>query len=292
METSKRLSICNMNLNYILNTLDSSGYFGHVISTEESIILQSSLLILQNENHFKEIYFWGKILGAEKDYYIAYGYQKDILHGRVFYYSRNCVNWGLLPKPTQNGLSLTPLCTTKFQGDPSMIIEIVIEQDETLISGKRKQPEIRKLKEEDRLASTVYLIMEESAVIPRAGIFRQPDGVIVNNLGFEGLHLLDAREWSSFLHLRVPTRKQNTNLLTKDDYNYATDFLDPIDNDIPEGCWMIQITQSEDLVILKSMYWPGLIFFHNIKTPKHGFIYFGHGKKCLDVPFMLSPFFT
>ncbi|XP_072391372.1 radial spoke head protein 9 homolog isoform X2 [Diabrotica undecimpunctata] len=281
-----------MNLNYILNTLDSSGYFGHVISTEESIILQSSLLILQNENHFKEIYFWGKIFGAEKDYYIAYGYQKDILYGKVFYYSRNCVDWGLLPKPTQNGLSLTPLCTTKFQGEPSMIIEIVLEQDETLIGGRRKQSEIRKLKEEDRLASTVYLIMEESAVIPRAGIFRQPDGVVVNNLGFEGLQLLDAREWSSFLHLRVPTRKQNTNLLTRDDYNYATDFLDPIDNDIPEGCWMIQTTQSEDLVILKSMYWPGLIFFHNLKTPKHGFIYFGHGKKCLDVPFMLSPFFT
>ncbi|CAG9838095.1 unnamed protein product [Diabrotica balteata] len=281
-----------MNLNYILNTLDSSGYFGHVISTEESIVLQSSLLILQNENHFKEIYFWGKIFGAEKDYYIAYGYQKDILHGKVFYYSRNCVDWGLLPKPTQNGLSLTPLCTTKFQGDPSMIIEIVLEQDETLIGGRRKQSETRKLKEEDRLASTVYLIMEESAVIPRAGIFRQPDGVVVNNLGFEGLQLLDAREWSSFLHLRVPTRKQNTNLLTRDDYNYATDFLDPIDNDIPEGCWMIQTTQSEDLVILKSMYWPGLVFFHNLKTPKHGFIYFGHGKKCLDVPFMLSPFFT
>ncbi|XP_072391373.1 radial spoke head protein 9 homolog isoform X3 [Diabrotica undecimpunctata] len=177
-------------------------------------------------------------------------------------------------------------------GEPSMIIEIVLEQDETLIGGRRKQSEIRKLKEEDRLASTVYLIMEESAVIPRAGIFRQPDGVVVNNLGFEGLQLLDAREWSSFLHLRVPTRKQNTNLLTRDDYNYATDFLDPIDNDIPEGCWMIQTTQSEDLVILKSMYWPGLIFFHNLKTPKHGFIYFGHGKKCLDVPFMLSPFFT
>ncbi|XP_057665110.1 radial spoke head protein 9 homolog [Diorhabda carinulata] len=281
-----------MNLDDILYSLDASGYFGHVISTEESIILHNSLRILQNENHFKHVYFWGKIFGAEKDYYIAYGYQKDILYGKIFYYSRNCINWGLLPKPTQNGLMLTPLCTTKFQGDPSIIIDILIEKDETLISGKRKQPEIRKLKEEDRLSSTVYLIMDNASIIPRGGIFRSPDGVVVNNLSFEGLPTIEAREWNSFLHFRVPTRKQNTNLLTKDDYNYATDFLDPIDIDIPEGCWMIHITQNEEMVILKSMYWPGLVFFHKLRTPKHGFLYFGHGKNCLDVPFMLSPYFV
>ncbi|KAJ8931066.1 hypothetical protein NQ314_016095 [Rhamnusium bicolor] len=235
-----------MNLDSILGSLESSGHFGHIISSEESIILHNSLLILQNENHFRRIFFWGKIFGAEKDYYVAYGYTRDVLHGRTFYYSMNCVKWGLLPQPTKNGLMLTPLCSTKFQGDPAL---------------KRKQAQIKKLKEEDRLATIIHLVTDEAAVIPRGALFRRPDGVIVENLSFEGLSALEAREIKSFLHLRKPTQKWNTNLLTREDYNYAMDFLDPLDLEIPEGCWMIQITAAEDLIILKSVYWPGMIFF-------------------------------
>lgn len=119
-----------------------------------------------------------------------------------------------------------------------------------------------------------------------------PDGVVIENKSFEGLSTLDAREIKSFQHFRMPTRKVNTNLLTRDDYNYALDFLDPLDIDIPEGCWQIQITPEEDEVILRSMYWPGLLFFHKLRTPKHGFLYFGYGKRSVDSAFTLSPFFT
>lgn len=166
----------------------------------------------------------------------------------------------------------------------------MIEKDETLIPGKRKQPETRKLKEEDRLACTVQYITEDVGVVPRGALFHRPDGVVVENANFEGLSTLDAREIKSFLHFRKPTRKVNTNLLERDDYNYAMDFLDPLDIDIPEGCWEIQITADEEMIILKSLYWPGLVFFHKLRTPKHGFIYFGPGKKSLDSVFMLSPF--
>lgn len=107
-----------MDLNSILDCLHHVGHSGHVVSTEEQIVLHNSLLILQNENHFRNVFFWGKILGAERDYFVAYGYVKDALHGRVYYYSRNCVNWGLMPKPTKDGLLLTPLCTSRFQGLP------------------------------------------------------------------------------------------------------------------------------------------------------------------------------
>lgn len=105
-----------MNLNSILQNLDLTGHFGHVISTEESLVLHNSLLILQNENHFKQIFFWGKIYGTEKDYYVAYGYERDILTGKVFYYSTNCLDWGRLPKPTRDGKMLSPLCYSTFQG--------------------------------------------------------------------------------------------------------------------------------------------------------------------------------
>lgn len=90
-------SLPKMNLESVVGTVETLGYFGHVISTEEAMLLHNSLLILQNENHFRNTFFWGRILGVEKDYYIAFGYVSDVLKGRVYYYSRDCLNWGLLP---------------------------------------------------------------------------------------------------------------------------------------------------------------------------------------------------
>lgn len=189
---------------------------------------------------------------------------------------------------------LLQICQKPFliQGDPALVTDVTIEIDEPTIPGVRKKQVIRKLKEEDRLASVVHQITYEAGVVPRGAIFKTPEGIVIENLSFEGLSTLDAREIKSFQHFRIPTRKMNTNLLTRDDYNYAIDFLDPLDIDIPEGCWQIHITPEEDKVILKSMYWPGLMFFHQLRSSRHGFIYFGYGKKSIDSAFELSPFFT
>lgn len=93
----------------------------------------------------------------------------------------------------------------------------------------------RELKEEDRLASIVEFINEDAFVVPRGALFKSPSGDIVDNPGFEGLTLSEAKHLKSFLHCRNPRQKWNTNLLTRNDYNYAIDFLDTIDTDVPEG---------------------------------------------------------
>ncbi|XP_049825961.1 radial spoke head protein 9 homolog [Aethina tumida] len=278
-----------MNLDVILNTLDFTGQAGRTLTTEESTVLYNSLLILQNENHFSKIYFWGKIFGAEKDYYISYGFVKDVLNARTFYYSRDCVNWGLLPLPTENGKLLTPLCTTIFQGDPALVIDVLIEKGETVKDVTIETPQIRRLKEEDRLSATVYYLNHEAVLIPRGALFKRPDGVVVENRTFDGLTELESREIKSFLHYRPPTQMWNTNLLTRDDFTLAIDFLDSCDTDIPEGCYMHHLVAGDTLVVIKPMYWPGMLFFHYLNTPRYGFVYFGHGKKCLDVPFLLLP---
>ncbi|GJQ64872.1 hypothetical protein Trydic_g7046 [Trypoxylus dichotomus] len=279
-----------MELDTLLNTIETTAHSGQVLSTEEGIVLYNSLLLLQNENHFRKIYFWGRICGIEKDYFIAYGYVKDALLGRIFYYSTNVIDWGLLPQPTEQGKLLTPLCITKFQGDPALVTDILLEKDEIATGEVLHAPQIRRLKEEDRLSCTVHLINEEAVIVPRGALFKRPDGVVVENLSFQGLERLEANEIKSYLHYRSPRAKWNTNLLTRSDYNYALDFLDPIDMDVPEGCWIIQLSAGGILTILKSLYWPGLVFYHKIDTPKYGYVYFGSGKKCLDIPFMLQIF--
>lgn len=143
------------------------------------------------------------------------------------------------------------------------------------------------LKEEDRLAATVELITEDAAIIPRGAWFKCPDNSVIENSNFEGLCATDAAYLMSYLHARPPKEKWNTNLLTRPDYNYALDFLDSIDMDVPQGSWNLQFLLGGRLIILHSLYWHGMTFFHKLNSPHHGFLYVGHGKKNLDLPFML-----
>lgn len=70
----------------LLDTVDILGYAGICTSTEFSQLLKNSLLILQKENHFRKCYYWGKINGIQKDYHIAFGYEKDCMNGQIYYY--------------------------------------------------------------------------------------------------------------------------------------------------------------------------------------------------------------
>lgn len=85
------------------------------------------------------------------------------------------------------------------------------------------------------MAATVELIIKDAVVVPRGAWLKCPNGIIIENPGFEGLGLIDALNLKSYLHARSPQQKWTTNLLTRHDYDYAIDFLDPIDSDVPKG---------------------------------------------------------
>jgi radial spoke head protein 9 len=75
-----------MNVNSLELSLKYLSGSGYTLGTEKSVLLQNSMTILQNENHFHKIFLWGQLLGLQSDYYIAFGYEKDALYGRIFYY--------------------------------------------------------------------------------------------------------------------------------------------------------------------------------------------------------------
>ncbi|XP_054003782.1 radial spoke head protein 9 homolog isoform X2 [Hylaeus anthracinus] len=275
----------------LLDSLDMVGYAGICIGTENSQILQNSLLVLQQENHFKKCYYWGKIYGVRSDYHIAYGFERDCMNGQIYYYSMDGLNWLLLPKTNKCARFLTPLAINKFEGDPSIVTNVYnINRPFPSNEDTKKYydgPIPKELKEEDRLAAVVELIREDAAVIPRGAWFKCPNGDVIENLGFEGLPDVDASYLKSYLHARPPQQKWNTNLLTRPDYNYSIDFLDTIDLDVPQGCWSLQFVRGDATVILHSLYWPGLTFYHKLNNSDYGFLYFGHGKKNMDVVFMI-----
>jgi len=81
----------------------------------------------------------------------------------------------------------------------------------------------------------VELITEDAAIIPRGAWFKCPDGDVIENPSFSGLSEVDASNLKSYLHARPPREKWNVNLSSRPDYNYALDFLDSIDMDVPQG---------------------------------------------------------
>lgn len=45
--------------------------------------------------------------------------------------------------------------------------------------------------------------------------------------------------------------------------------------------------KGNSLVVLRSLLWPGLTFYHVPHTKNCGYVYVGTGEKNIDLPFML-----
>ncbi|XP_069704381.1 radial spoke head protein 9 homolog [Periplaneta americana] len=282
-----------MNINSLHSSLNYIAYCGNTLTNEQCVILQNSLIILQNENNFANVFLWGRIFGLDNDYFIAFGYEKDALKGRIFYYSTDLTNWGILPVATKRAKRLALLSSTRFQGDAALQLDVNIKYPiEVDYASNEKEsseePLSEVLKEEDRLAATVALISDESAVVPRGALLKRTDRCVVQNLAFKGLSSAEAQQLNSYQHYRIPQQRWNTNLLVRQDYNFAIDFLDTIDIDISaERCWSLKFQQGGQFSTLQNLYWPGMIFYHSISTSDHGFIYIGNGRKNMDLPFMI-----
>lgn len=148
-------------------------------------------------------------------------------------------------------------------------------------------------------------------IIPRAAFIQQPTGEIVKNRLFEGLSVNEAAKFGNYFHFRPAKLLEEKSPLFKANLDKAIDFLDPIDEDQPngierailcaafffylrlikivifKGCWSLQFERGSALVLLRSLKWPGASFFHVPETPSYGFLYHGFAEENRDIPFML-----
>ncbi|XP_068632896.1 radial spoke head protein 9 homolog [Battus philenor] len=255
---------------------------GVMLTNELISLLETSLTLLQVENHFSTIQYWGQIYAMDKDYYIAVGINDDVLNDKKYFYTTDFNFWGLLPRAKKKYKFLSLLATVPFRGDIAEKIKVL---DEALEINDPDRCRI--MKEEKRLTATISNICEEAEICARGQLVKRSDGTAVISPNFYGLTASEAKLLKSYLHIRPAQHKWNTNLLTRADYNLSMDFLDSIDMDIPNGCWNLSLENVGTVAYLKSLYWPGMMYFHKIKTPDAGFLYVGNGRKNLDVPFLL-----
>ncbi|XP_013422186.1 radial spoke head protein 9 homolog [Lingula anatina] len=268
--------------------VDYVGSSGTILSPEQKAALQTSLVILKNNQKFNRVYYWGKILGVKDDYFIAQGIGKDEMNDKTTLYSKDCVNWNLLPPATDAMKKTSRLAKGRFTGDPSYEFEHVEvkktygENDEV-----QEEEETIPIKEEDRLASVISDIDNDVSIVPRAAFIKRPAGQVVKNRSFEGLTVQEAAKLSSYMHFRDAVKLNEKTLLQRANLDKAIDFLDIIEEDIPKGSWSLQFERGSGLVTLRSLLWLGYVFYHVPGTRKFGCVYTGTGEKNQDLPFML-----
>uniref|UniRef100_A0A803VC48 Radial spoke head protein 9 homolog n=1 Tax=Ficedula albicollis TaxID=59894 RepID=A0A803VC48_FICAL len=239
----------------------------------------SPLINFMRDYRFERVWFWGCIQGVRGAYYIAEGLGPDRAAPRSRLYSLNCVDWSLLTPATKEMLALAEQVKGRFQGDPSF--EYALHLKCPYFSLKPV------MKEEARLIATIELIDREVGIVPRGAFVKTPLGAVHENRHFEGLSLAEAKKLSSYFHLTKPVNLKNKTLLEKADLDPSTDFLDSLEHDIPRGSWSIQLEKGGTVVVLRSLLWLGLTFYHVPMTKQFGYVYFGTGEKNLDLPFML-----
>lgn len=251
---------------------------GFTFNIEQLSLLHNSLCLLQNENHFEKIYFWGRIFGSEGDYYIAYGFKEDVLRDKKYFYSINLFQWVMLPRAKKELFGIQQI-SYYFTGDPASKISItnkLTDENYEKLAG---------LTEEKYLAYVLSTIKQESEIMPRGFLLKSPNCGIIHNKYYKGLSFHDSQNLASYVHYRRPKSKWNTNLLTRDDFNYAVDFLDTIDRDIPKGHWSLHTDNDKKTVCLQSLLWPGTFFYAKINSGEFCWFYIGDGIRNMDLPF-------
>ncbi|XP_032717962.1 radial spoke head protein 9 homolog isoform X2 [Lontra canadensis] len=293
-----------MDAESLLLSLELASGSGQGLSPDRRASLLTSLTLVKRDYRYDRVLFWGRILGLVADYYIAQGLSEDQLAPRKTLYrgrgrklgnqdpgdvvgSLNCMEWSLLPPATEEMVVQTSVVKGRFMGDPSHEYEHTELQKMSEGEKVFEEEVVVQIKEETRLVSVIDQIDKAVAVIPRGALFKTPFGPIHVNRTFEGLSLSEAKKLSSYFHFREPVELKNKTLLEKADLDPSLDFMDPLEHDIPKGSWSIQMERGNALVVLRSLLWPGLTFFHAPRTKNCGYIYVGTGEKNIDLPFML-----
>merc|ERR1711957_161939 len=143
------------------------------------------------------------------------------------------------------------------------------------------------LREVHRLAQLVQEIDFDTAVVPRGAYALNEAQAVVASGDFAGLPLASAKSVENYVHFRPPTSVACLRALARTDLQFYSNFLDPLEGDLPKGCWTVRQDPIANLVTLRSLSWPGYVAFHAPGTKRFAGLYFGYAQKNRDLPFIL-----
>lgn len=278
-------------LEYGLRYLSCQGY---TLNTHELTGINSGLTKLQSSEKYDKIFFWGKIFGATSNYYVAYGLRESEFEfpAKKFFYSTDNLEFAELPMIMEEEADkITELLdsgalSNTFTGEPGTPLEPSTGEGEGEGEAEAAEP-VKKLTEQDRLAQVVIEIDYDTAVVPLGAYVLNEAHQVTPATNFKGLAFGDAQGLASYVHLRPPASLGKLRALASDDTQFYSNFLDPLTEDLPRGCWAIRTDPASTYVALRSLAWPGYVSYAIPGAPRFGSIYFGHALKNRDLPFLI-----
>ena len=267
---------------------------GYGLNVAERAGLEVAMLQVKLAEKLLTLDFWGRIYGDTADYLVVVATLEESskFPSKKFYYTTTLKVEKLsqMPELTESFRTRAQSLTQKpFTGEASMPYDDVAEEDQPEPqvdeNGDPLQPEL--FREEHRLAFHVKQIDVDACVAPRGAYLVDSKGNVVKNKTYDGLTFEAAGFLSSYFHFRPPTSPHAQQALAKAGVVRPGDFLDPIKDDKPPGCWALQCDASKQIAFLRSLYYPGAFFFHKIATNSFGNVYVGDGLPNDDLQFML-----
>lgn len=271
-------------LTYGLSAVSSSGF---CLNCQELVGVQAGLTKLKSAEKFSSVYFWGKIFAQTSDYYIAYGLKDSEFEFpcKTFFFATSSYEFYLLESLTEEiADKIVELELEKpLTGDPLAPVIAAAEPGE---EGAEEMPPLG-ITECQRLSQVVQEIDFDTACVPKGAYALNEARIVVPNGDFRGLGSAAAPKLESYVHLRPPASVASLRAAAKDDTEFYANFLDPLVEDLPKGCWAVRQDPASGLVTLRSLTWHGYVAFHSPGTTMFGGLYFGHAQKTRDLPFVL-----
>ena len=268
---------------------------GVCLSLEERIKLLTTLDQLKLDIKCDEMQFWGKILGAEKDYYIAKAFYykgfKNFPKKKYYFCSSNNFIFSELPDIQPHHFDNFYKFNTYFIGNPDIILEKYDNNqnrniDEVLGDSFKPQLKKKNMTETDRLSFVVRTIDHDTSIVPVGGYKMLPISELRRNDLFEGLSSEELDKKENYVHLRPVEDQEKKDKIAMGKAVFDFCFLDSIADDPVRDSWSIHVDNMKSICNLRNLIWPGYFAYHKANTNEFGGVYIGYGIKNVDIPFM------
>ena len=264
------------------------------ISIEEQIKLKTTLDQLKCDIKAEEMLFWGKILGAEKDYYIALAiyYKGFKFPKKKFYFcSSSTFSFSELPEIQSHHLNEFSKFNTYFIGNPDVILKKFSDNKNININEQigdifKPNLKLKNLTESDRLSFVVRTIEHDTSIVPLGGFKMLPINEIRRNDLFEGLSSDELDKIENYFHFRKIESQNKRDMIDMGKAVFDFSFLDSLSDDNLKGAWSIQTDSAKTVCNIRSLVWNGYFAYHKANTNLFGSVYIGYGIKNMDIPFM------
>lgn len=137
----------------------------------------------------------------------------------------------------------------------------------------------------DRLTFCVYAIENDCQICPVGSFKMTSEHQVRRNEAFQGLCHQSGQDICNYAHFRNVQSLEKKAALDEPAASFNSKFLEDAGEDQPKGTWTLQ--KRTDYIHIRSLKWPGYMFFHKLGSNKFGGMYIGDGLKNLELHFIV-----